>query len=300
MCAPHFLINGVHRPNVRREAAAAGFGHLRHWTAVIKETRLLLFKARIESATWALLVMGLVTIAVGQETIDDQQAVREFAAANPDIVFMQRVRAQEIFRIVNGGTGQPSPEVAKLMNPAAPVPKVDDPHVPLHLRIVELWRRDLFATPIELARDTAAIHCEAPQLSPEKLLEAEGRAKGLQEIQCERKKLEHYQVGAHNLYKEHEANILTLHLPKATQARVVSEAHAATVHEDKHLQSDDENALERLRIAEEYINFIAAHAAGMHVADGRIEFDDPAVYKASLKIGERLKAAAAAAGDAPP
>jgi hypothetical protein len=111
---------------------------LRGDRGLIKETRLLPFKPRIVSATLALLVMGLVTVAVGQGTLDDQQAVREFAAANPDIVFMQRVRGQEIFRIVNGGTGQPSPEVAKLMNPAAPVPKVDDPHVPLHLRIVEL------------------------------------------------------------------------------------------------------------------------------------------------------------------
>jgi hypothetical protein len=73
-----------------------------------------------------------------------------------------------------------------------------------------------------------------------------------------------------------------------------------TVHEDKHLQSDDENALERLRISEEYINFIAAHAVEMHYANKRIEFDDPAVYKASLEIEERLKAAIAAGGDAPP
>jgi hypothetical protein len=120
----------------------------------------------------------------------------------------------------------------------------------------------------------------------------------LREIQCERKKLEHYEVGAHKLYKEHEANILTLHLPKATQARVVSEAHAATVHADKHLESDDENALERLRISEEYINFIATHAVGIHFVDGKIEFDDRAVYNASLEIGERLKAAVAAGGDA--
>lgn len=261
---------------------------------------MLLFKPRIVSGMLALLVMGSVMVAVGQGTLDDQLAVREFAAANPDIVFMQRVRGQEIFRIVNGGAGRPSPEVAKLMNPAAPVPKVDDPHVPLHLRIVELWRRDLFVAAIELAQDTAAIHCEQPQLSPEQLLEAEARTKGLQEIQCERKKLEHYEVGTHKLYKEHEANILNLHLPKATQARVLSEAHAATVHEDKHLQSDDENALERLRTSEEYVNFIAAHAAGMHYANGRIEFDDPAVYKASLEIGERLKAAIAAGGDALP
>ena len=81
---------------------------------------------------------------------------------------------------------------------------------------------------------------------------------------------------------------------------MVSEARAATVHEDKHLESDDEIALERLRISEEYINFIAAHAVGMHFVDGRIEFDDPAVYKASLEIGERLKAAVAAGGDALP
>jgi hypothetical protein len=267
---------------------------------MIEETRLILLKPRNCVRYVGPLVIGLVTVAVGQGTLDDQQAVREFAAANPDIVSMQRVRGQEIFRIVNGDAGQPSPEVAKLMNPAAPVPKVDDPHVPLHLRIVELWRRDLFVPAIELAQDTAAIHCEAPQLSPEQLLEAEGRAKGLQEIQCERKKLEHYEVGAHKLYQEHEANILTLHLPKATQAKAVSEAHASTVHEDKHLQSNDENALERLRIAEEYTNFIAAHAVGMHVVDGRIEFDDPAVYKAFLEIAERLKGAVAAGGDALP
>jgi hypothetical protein len=265
-----------------------------------KETRLLLPKPRIASGMLVPLVMASAMVAVGQGTPADQQAVGEFAAANPDIVFMQRVRGKEIFRIVNGGPGQSSPEVANLMNPAAAVPKVDDPHVPLHLRIVELWRRDLFVAAIELAQDTAAIHCEAPELRPEQLLEAEARAKGLREIQCERNKLERYEAGAHKLYKEHEANILALHLPKATQARVVSEAHAATVHEDKHLQSDDENALERLRITEEYINFIAVHAVGMHFVDGRIEFDDPAVYKASLEIGERLKAAVAAGGDALP
>ena len=70
---------------------------------MIKETRLLLFKPRNCVRYVGLLVMGLVTVAVGQGTLDDQQAVREFAAANPDIVFMQRVRGQEIVRIVNGG-----------------------------------------------------------------------------------------------------------------------------------------------------------------------------------------------------
>jgi hypothetical protein len=244
--------------------------------------------------------MNSVMASVGQGTLDDQQAVREFAAANPDMIFMQRVLGQEIFRIVNGGTGQPSPEVAKLMNPAAPVPKVDDPHVPLHLRIVELWRRDLFVGVIELAQYSAAIHCEEPQLRPEQLLEAEARAKGLREIQCQRKKIEHFEAGTRKLYKEHEANLLTLHLPKATQARAVSEAHATTMRQDQHIQADDENALERLRISEEFLDFIGAHAAGMHFIDGKIEYDDPAVYKASLEIGERLKAAAAAGGDALP
>jgi hypothetical protein len=261
---------------------------------------LLPFKPRIVSGTLAPLVMSSVMASVGQGTLDDQQAVREFAAANPDIIFMQRVRGQEIFRIVNGGTGQPSPDVAKLMSLTAPVPKVDDPHVPLHLRIVELWRRDLFAGIIELAQDLVAIHCEEPQLRPEQLLEAEARAKGLQEIQCQRKKIANFEVGAHKLYKEHEANMLTLHLPKATQARAVSEAHAATMHQDQHIQADDENALKRLRITEEYLDFIGAHAAGMHFIDGKIEYDDPAVYKASLEIGERLKAAAVAGGDAQP
>jgi hypothetical protein len=35
ICAPHFLQNGIHRPNGQSEVAAAGFGHLRHWTAEI-------------------------------------------------------------------------------------------------------------------------------------------------------------------------------------------------------------------------------------------------------------------------
>lgn len=257
-------------------------------------------KPRIVSGALAPLVMGSVMASVGQGTLDNQLAVREFAAANPDIIFMQRVRGQEISRIVNGGTGQPSPEVAKLMNPAAPVPKVDDPRVPLHLRIAELWRRDLFVGIIELAQDVAAIHCEEPQLRPEQLLKAEARAKGLREIQCNRKKIEEFEVGAHKLSKEHEANMLTLHLPKATEARAVSDAHAATTHQDQHLQADDKNVLERLHITEEYIDFIGAHAAGMHFINGKIEYDDGAVYKASLEIGERLKAAAAAGGDAVP
>ena len=70
------------------------------------------FKPRIVSGALALLVMGSVMASVGQGTLDDQQTVREFAAANPDMIFMQRVLGQEIFRIVNGGTGQPSPDVA--------------------------------------------------------------------------------------------------------------------------------------------------------------------------------------------
>jgi hypothetical protein len=273
---------------------------MQHRISYIEETRLFPFRPRIVSGALAPLVMGLVTVAVGQGTLDDQQAVREFAAANPDIIFMQRVRGQEILRIENGGTGQPSPEVAKLMNPAAPVPKVDDPRVPLHLRIIELWRRDLFVGNIELAQDLASIHCEEPQLRPEQLLKAEARAKGLQEIQCQRKKIERFEVGAHKLSKEHEANMLTLHLPKATQARAVSEAHAATMHQDQHLQAGDENALECLRLAEKFLDFIGAHAAGMHFINGKIEYDDPAVYKTSLEIGERLKAAIAAGGDALP
>jgi hypothetical protein len=255
------------------------------------------FRPRIVSAALVPLVMGSVMASFGQGALDDQQAAREFAAANTDIIFMQRVRGQEISRIVNGGTSRPSPEVAKLMNPAAPVPKVDDPHVALHLRIVELWRRDLFVGIIDLAQDVAVIHCEEPQLRPEQLLKPEARAKGLQEIQCQRKKIEHFEVGAHKISKEHEANLLTLHLPKATQERVVSEAHAATLHQDRQLQASDQNALERLRIDEEYLDFIGAHAAGMHFINGKIEYDDPAVYKASLEIGERLKAAAAAGGD---
>jgi len=72
------------------------------------------------------------------------------------------------------------------------------------------------------------------------------------------------------------------------------------VHENEYLQSNDKDALERLRISEEYINFIDAHASGMHFIDGNIKFDDPAVYKASLEIRERLKATAAAGGDALP
>jgi len=151
-----------------------------------------------------------------------------------------------------------------------------------------------------LAQDVAAIQCDQPQLHPEQLLRAEARVKGFQEIQCQRKKIEDFEVGAHKLSKKHEANILTLHLPKATEARVVSEARAATMHQDQHLQASDENALERLRISEEYLDFIGAHAAGMHVIDGKIQYDDPAVYKASLEIGERLKTAAAAGGDALP
>jgi hypothetical protein len=261
---------------------------------------LLPFKRRIVSGALATLVMSSVMASVDQGTLDDQQAVREFAVANPDIIFMQRVRGQEIFRLVNGGAGQPLPEVAKLIKPAAPVPKVDDLHVPLHLRIVELWRRDLFVGTLELAQNLAAVHCEEPQLRPEQLLKAEARARGLQEIQCQRKKIEDFEVGAHKLSEEHEANLLTLHLPKATEARAVSEAHAATMHQDQYLQADDENALERLRIDEEYLNFVGAHAAGMKFINGKIEFDDPAVYKASLEIGKRLKAAAAAGGDAPP
>ena len=146
----------------------------------------------------------------------------------------------------------------------------------------------------------AAIHREQPQLQPEQLLRAEARVEGLQEIHCQRKKIEDFEVGAHKLSKKHEANILTLHLPKSTEARVVSEAHAATMHQDQHLQASDENALERLRISQEYLDFIGAHAAGIHFIDGKIQYDDPAVYKASLEIGERLKTAAAAGGDAPP
>lgn len=264
----------------------------------IKETWLFPFRPRMVSGALAPLVMGSVMASAGQGTLDDQQALREFASANPDIIVMQRVRGQEIIRIANGGAGQPSPEVAKLMNPVAPVPKVDDPRVPLHLRIVELWRRDLFVGIIELAQDSAAIQCEERQLRPEQLLKEEARARALQEIQCQRRKIEHFEVGAHKLSEEHEANMLTLHLPKATQARAVSEAHAATLHQDQSLQAGDENALTRLRVDEEYLNFIGAHAAGMHFTGGKIEYDDPAVYKASLEIGERLKAAVAASGDA--
>jgi len=34
------------------------------------------------------LMMGSIIVAAGQGTLDDQQAIREFTAANPEIVLM--------------------------------------------------------------------------------------------------------------------------------------------------------------------------------------------------------------------
>jgi len=241
---------------------------------------------KIQDAT--LILSGPVT-AADPTTSEEQKAVDEYAAASSRIKFMTSVMSDEIQRILGESQDPQSPEVAKLMNPATPVPDLGDVRVPLHVRLIEQWRRDFFVAGIELAQYTVSGHCEDPQPRPEQLLDAVWRARSLQAIQCERDKLDRYQVGMHKVNKAHEASVLTLHLPQSTQERALAEARAATLKQDASLESDYAKRRRHLQLSEDYLMFIDSHAARMHFTDGRIVFDDPADFKKSQEFGKRLK-----------
>jgi hypothetical protein len=236
------------------------------------------------------LLAGGMTIAADQTTPEDQKAVGEYAASNPRIKFMAHVMGDEIQRILGERAGQQSPEVAKLMNPATPVPDIGDTRVPLHVRLIEQWRRDFFIAGIELAQYTAAGHCEDPQPRPDQLLDPVWRARTLQAIQCERDKLDRYQRGMHKVNKAHETSVLALHLPQSTQERALAEARTSTTQQDASLESDYAKRRTHFKHTEEYLMFIDSHAARMHFTDGRIVIDDPADFKKSHELAEQLKA----------
>jgi hypothetical protein len=243
----------------------------------------------ILSSALATLLLCPVLVAADQSTPDDQKAVRAYAAARPRIEFMQRVMADEIQRILGERARQQSPEVAKLMNPSPSVPDIGDAHVPLYLRIIEQWRRDYFVAGVRLALYTMSGHCEDPQPRPDQLLDPAWRTRSFQAIQCERDKLDRYQEGMHKVNKEHEASVLVLHLPQLTQERALAEARASTIRQDADLEFDYAKRRKHLQLSEDYLKFIDSHAARMHFTDGRIVFDDPADFKESQELGERLK-----------
>jgi hypothetical protein len=238
----------------------------------------------------AVVLVCPVVVGASQTTAEDDMAVREYAAAQARIAVMRNVMGDEIQRILGERRGEQSPEVSKWMNPSTPAPDIGDAHVPLHLRIIEQWRRDFLVAGIRLAEYTVAGHCENLQPRPEQLLDAAWRARSLQAIQCERDKMERYQVGMHKLNKEHETSLLSLHLPQSTQDRVVAEARASTARQDASLESDYAKRRRHLRLSEDYLMFIDSHAARMHFIDGSIVFDDPADFKRSQELGERLRA----------
>lgn len=103
---------------------------------------------KIQEATLSL--SGPAT-AADQKSVEEQKAVDEYAAANPRIKIMAQVMGDEIKRILGERQDPQSPEVAKFMNPATPVTDIGDTRVPLHLRLIEQWRRNFFVAGIELA-----------------------------------------------------------------------------------------------------------------------------------------------------
>ncbi len=233
-----------------------------------------------------------MTLCAAQAALSDEQAARELTAAQPAIDSMQRVLQQELPRILHGDSGPLPPEAAQLLNPVTAVPDIGDVRVPLHLRLIELYRRDFVVAGFALAQDAVSGHCEAADPRPDRLLQAESRAKARGSIQCERDQMERFQVGMHEVNKNHEAHLLALHLPPATQDRWLAAARESTGRQDDNLESDYSARRASLATREEYIKFIGDHAARIHFVDGRIEFDDPADLKSSQEIGERLRASA--------
>jgi hypothetical protein len=233
-------------------------------------------------------VLAFPVMAADQPTVEDQRATRERAAAQPRIDSMNHVMRDEMRRILGELPDQPSPEVAKLMHPSASIADIGDTRVPLHLRIIEERRRQWVAA-IEMAQYSVAGHCENPQPRPEQMLDTAWRTKTLQAIQCERDKRDRYQVGVHKLNKEHEANVLALHLPQSTQERALTEARASTARQDADLESEYAERRKSLRLFEEYVMFIDSHAARIHLIDGSIVFDDPADLQAVKELTDRIK-----------
>jgi hypothetical protein len=268
-------------PNVIVESAIA------EWRAPHGVVLRLSKDEKVQDATLSL--SGPVT-AADQTTSEEQKAVDEYAAAHPRIQVMAQIMGDEIKRILGEREGRQSPEVATLMKPSTPGPDLGDTRVPLHVRLIEQWRRDFFVAGIELAQYTVAGHCEDPQPRPDQLLEAGWRARSLQAIQCERDKLDRYQTSMHKLNKAHEDTMVGLHLPKSIQAKALAEARASTVQQDATLQSDYAKRRRHLQLTEDYLMFIDSHASRMHFTDGRIVFDDPADFKKSQELGERIKA----------
>jgi hypothetical protein len=241
------------------------------------------------TAAFAIVFVCPTIVPAGEPALDDQAAAREYQAAQPDIELMQKVLVAEVERIFFESKNPQSPAVAKLMNPATVVKDIGDAHLPLHLRIIEQWRRDYFVAGVQVAQEAASGHCEDLVPRPDQLLNPALRAKGFQNIQCERDKMERFQVGMHRLGRLHEANISTLRLPGATQAKKLAEIRASTAQQDKQLESMFAKRRESLHLSEETLKFIDAHAARMHLVDGKVVFDDPADFKASQELGERLK-----------
>jgi hypothetical protein len=89
---------------------------------------------RIQQAT---LTLSGKTKAANQPISEDHQALREIAAAQAPVDALYRILADEMRRIMAESPGQPSPDVAKIMNSSAPLFDLGDPHVPLHVRIIE-------------------------------------------------------------------------------------------------------------------------------------------------------------------
>jgi hypothetical protein len=224
-------------------------------------------------------------------TAEDEVADHEFALAAPEIGHINRALATEMRRLLGGGSGSPSPEVAKYLDgTSSKGVDLGDTRIPLHTRFIERQRRN-FAAGIALAKSATAEHCTDPNPRPEQLLDAALRAQVFAALRCHQQALDRYQSGMHSANQAYEAMLLELKLPPYTRERMLDQAHASTVAQDADLVSSYTNQRKLLQANWDFFTYLDAHAGHAHYVNGQILFDDPADAKALQDLSNRIASA---------
>jgi hypothetical protein len=228
--------------------------------------------------------------AIEPRTAEDEAAEREFGLAAPELDHMNRVLSAEMQRLLGGGRGSQSPEVAKYLDgPSVKRVELGDVRISLHVRFIERQRRN-FVDGIALAKTATAGNCANPSPGPDQLLDAELRAKVLTALKCHQQALDRYQSGMHKINQGYEAMLLELKLPPFTRERMLAQAHASTVRQDAELSSDYTNQRKTLQANIDFFTYLDAHAAHAHYVNNRILFDDPEEAKTMQDLLNRLGA----------
>jgi hypothetical protein len=241
---------------------------------------------RLRIVLFALTAISLSrpTPAGEPSTAADAAALQEFALASPELQHMNDVLTTEMHRIMDRRGGTPAPEVTKYVD-AMPI-DLGDTRIPLHLRFVERQRRE-FVAGIAMAKRATAQNCINPDPTAEQLQDPAVRAQILDGIKCQRRGMDLYQSGTHDVNQAYEAMLLELKLPPHTRASMLARAHASTVAQDDQLAASYAKPRELLQAKWDFFAYLDAHIDHIHYQNGAPVSDDPDVTQTLQKLSKR-------------